>query len=699
MMKGIAAYSVTTIFLVLLVAATPAFAQIEINDIDELQLIGNDPGYPLHGNYILGNDIDASATASWNSGAGFDPIGSMPEFTGTFDGQGYTITGLTINRPASDDVGLFGRAWNATIQNVQFENGTVTANRAVGMLVGRAEDTDISDCYTAGAVSGTRDVGGLVGYAEFSATITNAYNAGAVSGNRSVGGLVGMCDSSDITSCYNTGMVTGNDSSIGGLVGYASMHCTITTCYNTAAVSGTDDVGGLVGFCDSADITSCHNTGTVTGNDRTIGGLVGAASMDCTITTCYNTGAISGNRDVGGLVGMCDFSNITSCYNAGTVTGNDFSIGGLVGSAHFNATITTCYNTGAVSGNDRVGGLAGFAGIDAALTTCYNMGTVTGNSDVGGLAGYADSNSTITDCYWDTEASGVSTSPGGGEGKTTAEMVREATFTNWDFVAVWDINEGCTYPFLQALADPIVVAVPVPVSIEQAATQSDPAADTLPIVFEVVFDNPVTGFEASDVDFSASTATVAAWTIVGADGDATYTVEVTDITTSGTVVASIPADTVTNTCAGAFNLASTSVDNSVTYYAPPYATVEQAADQEDPVETLPIQFDLLFAEPVTGLESDDILVSGTATGVEVALQGSGMAYTILVWNADAGGTITVSVPAGVCNAVATGLPNLASTSVDNTVLYDTPPAVPLTAWPAAALLLAAGVALMRRRRK
>ncbi len=67
---------VTGVMLIVLSIAAPAMAQIEINDIDELQLIGNDPGYPLNGDYVLGNDIDASATASWNSGAGFKPIGN-----------------------------------------------------------------------------------------------------------------------------------------------------------------------------------------------------------------------------------------------------------------------------------------------------------------------------------------------------------------------------------------------------------------------------------------------------------------------------------------------------------------------------------------------------------------------------------------------------------------------------------------------
>lgn len=79
----------------------PAFCQIiQIGSITELQLIGNNPAYPLDGGYILTQDIDASATAAWNSGAGFDPIGTYDEahpelaFTGTFDGQGMSLPGL-----------------------------------------------------------------------------------------------------------------------------------------------------------------------------------------------------------------------------------------------------------------------------------------------------------------------------------------------------------------------------------------------------------------------------------------------------------------------------------------------------------------------------------------------------------------------------------------------------------------------------
>ncbi len=86
-----------------------AAAQIEISTIEELQLIGNDPDYPLDGNYILTQDIDASDTVNWNDGAGFNPIGAYepePAFTGVFNGQGYVVTDLYINRPgaAREDV-------------------------------------------------------------------------------------------------------------------------------------------------------------------------------------------------------------------------------------------------------------------------------------------------------------------------------------------------------------------------------------------------------------------------------------------------------------------------------------------------------------------------------------------------------------------------------------------------------------------
>jgi hypothetical protein len=337
----------------MMLCAFPALAEaIEINDIDELQLIGNDPSYPLDGDYVLGNNIDASATATWDSGAGFIPIGDdTTPFTGTFDGAGYTLTNLAINRPTEDYVGLFGCTDGATIQNMALDKANVSGQNSVGGLVGNNySGSIIMDSYISGVVSGT--------------------------GN-AIGGLVG--GGGKMTNCYSTGAVTGNDS-VGGLVGISGE---ITNCYSTSAVSGNDRVGGLVG--NGGDITSC-----------------------------YSTGAVSGNDCVGGLVGL----------NGGNVM--------------------ICYSMGAVTGSDYVGGLVGLNGRN--VISCYSTGSVLGDTDVGGLVGKEYGASVI--CYWDMETSGQATSAGG-TGKTTAEMMQQATFSDWDFTTVWGINENTSYPYLQ----------------------------------------------------------------------------------------------------------------------------------------------------------------------------------------------------------------------------------------------------------
>jgi len=93
----------------------------------------------LSGNYALGANVNATTTASWNASAGFDPIGDgTSNFTGAFDGLGHVITGLTINRPSEDNVGLFGAVSGVTISNIGLTGGSVIGNSLVGSLVGYA---------------------------------------------------------------------------------------------------------------------------------------------------------------------------------------------------------------------------------------------------------------------------------------------------------------------------------------------------------------------------------------------------------------------------------------------------------------------------------------------------------------------------------------------------------------------------------
>ena len=119
------------------------------------------PAYPLDGDYILTQDIEASATASWNDGAGFDPIGThdliVPEraFTGTFDGQGYVISNLYINRPERNWTGLFGAVGDrGIIQNLGLESGAVTGNSFVAGLAVHLGRGSMSNCYATCAVTG-----------------------------------------------------------------------------------------------------------------------------------------------------------------------------------------------------------------------------------------------------------------------------------------------------------------------------------------------------------------------------------------------------------------------------------------------------------------------------------------------------------------------------------------------------------------
>ena len=110
-----------TILVISVVGLTGMYAFADVIDIssaEDLQRIGNDPAYPLNGDYRLTQNIDATATAGWNEGAGFDPIGhytddrSHQDFSGTFDGQGHTISGLVINR-------LTRIAWGSSVSSRQ----------------------------------------------------------------------------------------------------------------------------------------------------------------------------------------------------------------------------------------------------------------------------------------------------------------------------------------------------------------------------------------------------------------------------------------------------------------------------------------------------------------------------------------------------------------------------------------------------
>ncbi|MBK7217014.1 MAG: ExeM/NucH family extracellular endonuclease [Candidatus Promineofilum sp.] len=208
------------------------------------------------------------------------------------------------------------------------------------------------------------------------------------------------------------------------------------------------------------------------------------------------------------------------------------------------------------------------------------------------------------------------------------------------------------------------------VTINQAAGQADPTGSS-PINFTVVFSEPVTGFNDADVTLSG---TAGATTAVVTGSGTTYNVAVSGMTGSGTVIATIAAN-VAEDALGNDNAASTSTDNTVTYNAPdttaPTVTINQAAGQADPTSASPINFTVVFSEPVTGFTDADVTLSGTAGATTAIVTGSGTTYNVAVSGMTNDGTVIATVAANVAEDAA-GNGNAASTSTDNTVTYVVP---------------------------
>ena len=249
---------------------------------------------------------------------------SASPYTGIFEGQNHTISGLYFKKENTFEVGFFGY------------------NR------GKISNVGILDSY----FCGFSQVGGVCGYN--SSTITNCYNKGVVDGTAdgasSFGGVCG-CNLGILTNCYNTGIVKGQ-LFVGGVSG--SNNKTITNCYNTGIVSGQSYVGGIDGD-NSGTITNCNNEGKVSGTEDYVGGVSG--SNNKTITNCYNTGIVSGQAYVGGVNGYNGNGTIINCNATGEVNGTDSYVGGVIGMNLSKGTITNCYYdstvyTGAAIGND-----------------------------------------------------------------------------------------------------------------------------------------------------------------------------------------------------------------------------------------------------------------------------------------------------------------------------------------------------------
>ena len=343
----------------------------------------------LGAHYALAGDIDASATVTWNEGAGFKPLGFfLAQFSGSLDGRGYNITGLYINRTDEENASLFGvMGYGGTVRDMRLLDVDITGYEDVGGFAGHSYNGRILNSSVYGSVRGEKNVGGLVGRNE--GIINNSYSSADITGRNSVGGLVGR----------NSG---------GGVV---------ENSYAIGDVEGDNNIGGLVGINMHGHVSRSYATGNVEGDSK-VGGLVGT-NMVGTIYKSYAAGNVEAETMmVGGLVGDNWVGDVLRSYARGEVTGGAWA-GGLVG--HNSGTISNSYSVGAVN--------AGW----------FNAGGLVGGEDGG----------TVSHSFWDTETSGRSRSSGG-TGKTTAEMKTQSTFDPpWDFEKVWWMTEDVTYPQLR----------------------------------------------------------------------------------------------------------------------------------------------------------------------------------------------------------------------------------------------------------
>lgn len=216
-----------------------------VEDLDDLYCLSITPPYWQTGLYIEQTvNIDASETQTWYEGLGLSPIGTYSDkFQANYNGNGFVISNLFINRPETSRIGLFGEVSNGSVSNVGLINVSITGDQNVGSLIGNVSYTNISKCFSTGSVSGTYSVGGLMGSCVWDSSLDNSYSlVDVTSTNYRSGGLVGNTSSSVISNCFSAGLVDGNTGA-GGLVGVSSS--TITNCFwDTESSNLTTSEGG-----------------------------------------------------------------------------------------------------------------------------------------------------------------------------------------------------------------------------------------------------------------------------------------------------------------------------------------------------------------------------------------------------------------------------------------------------------------------
>ena len=337
-----------------------------VDDMKKLSELTNAGANTAGVRFVLDNDIDMASVSNFAGIGKNDDIA----FRGTFDGQGYQIKNLKMSNTSVDSLGLFGSVTGATIQNLGVSNATVTGRLQTGILVGRANNMTLKNCWSSGSVSGNGSF---------------------------IGGLVGNMNSSTVTGSYSTATVSGSAMAKGGLIGQVGYNGNVSNCYAVSSVTGGSLNGILIGAASGGVVDNCYAVGSGT----LLGGQVSWSSAGSVFTNCVYTGSGTGGVSSGSLadtftncakVTTSDLRNSSKMAQYGFTTDNGwfFESGNnpiLMGTTGSNILYING-NKIEFSGTDTLGGVAYQIKKAGGTMTINDDGSidVTGVTLYGGLA-------------------------------------------------------------------------------------------------------------------------------------------------------------------------------------------------------------------------------------------------------------------------------------------------------------------------
>ena len=339
-------------------------AQYEINSADDLAELAENVNKGLNDGYygitfVLTKDISLSDICRTIDGEyGWMPIGSVTyPFKGTFDGAGYSITGLSVNRDDSERIGLFGETnANATIQNLTVEGSVKGGNYTAG-IAGYNQGV-LKNCtsnVTVTAKNGSMHVGGIVGYNK--GTVSRSYNNGSFNlGFVTMTGGIAGSNAGMIEKCCNTSDIVSVSPMIGGIAGNSVTGGVIQTCMNTGKISGKSAIGGISGN-NGGNIKNVFNRGDINSNVGTAGGITGSNEPSGSISYTLNVAAVEGVEDTAAVCGFNLGVVSKSFYDSSVFSG--LIVNGLSAEDSRGLTTRVAVHCDVLSNSDKMGLLSG----------------------------------------------------------------------------------------------------------------------------------------------------------------------------------------------------------------------------------------------------------------------------------------------------------------------------------------------------